>query len=172
MKEAHLYILCGLPFSGKTTLAGELVSRLGVSHVAIDDINNERGIWDDETGLSPEEWANTYQEAYRRIGSLLSQKKSVVDDSVNFTRELRDRLRAIAECYGADATVIYVDIPLAEVRRRWLENRQTGMRADVRDSDFANVVEHFEVPTEDENVLRYDGTISAVEWIDLTFSSK
>lgn len=170
MEKVSLYILCGLPFSGKTTLAGELVSRPGVSRVAIDDINNERGIWDDETGLSPEEWANTYQEAYRRIGALLSQGKSVVDDSVNFTRELRDRLRAIAESYGAATTVIYVDVPLSEVRRRWLENRQTGMRADVRDSDFANVVEHFEVPTEDENVLRYDRTIPAAAWIEQVLS--
>jgi predicted kinase len=172
MKEAHLYILCGLPFSGKTTLANELVSRLGVSRVAIDDINGERGVWDDETGLSPEEWTNTYQEAYRRINLLLKQGKSVVDDSVNYARELRDRLRAIAERHGAATTVIYVDVPLAEARRRWLENRQTARRADVRDSDFANVVEHFEVPTEDENVLLYDGTISAAAWIDQIFSSE
>lgn len=171
MKKVCLYILCGLPFSGKTTLASELVSRLGISRVAIDEINNERGIWDDETGLSPEEWANTYQEAYRRIGSLLGQGRSVVDDSVNFTRELRDHLRAIAESYGAATIVIYVDVPLSEVRRRWLENRQTGMRADVRDNDFANVVEHFERPTEDENVLCYDGAISAAAWVDLVFSS-
>lgn len=39
------------------------MSRLGVSRVAIDDINGERGVWNDETGLSPEEWTKTYQEA-------------------------------------------------------------------------------------------------------------
>jgi predicted kinase len=79
-------------------------------------------------------------------------------------------LRAIAKNYSVNTTVIYVDVPLSEVRRRWLENRQTGMRADVRDSDFANVVEHFEVPTEDENVLRYDGTIPGAAWIEQVLS--
>lgn len=93
-----------------------------------------------------------------------------MDDSVNFTRELRDRLRAIAESHSAATTVIYVDVPLSEVRRRWLENRQTGMRNDVRDSDFANVVEHFEAPTEYESVLRYDEMIPAATWIEQVLS--
>jgi predicted kinase len=119
VEKAHLYILCRLPFSGKATLANALVDRLGVSRVAIDDINGERGVWDNETGLSPEEWDSTYREAYRRIRVQLSQRKSVVDDSVNYTRELRDRLRTIAGSHGAATTGIYVDVPLAEERRRW-----------------------------------------------------
>jgi adenylylsulfate kinase-like enzyme len=89
MKKPCLYLLCGLPFAGKTTLAKALVRSLGIHRVAIDDINNERGIWDEETGLSPEEWTNTYQEAYRRIAASLKRGESVIDDSANFTRELR-----------------------------------------------------------------------------------
>jgi len=169
LKKPCLYILCGLPFAGKTTLARVLESRLEVSRVAIDDINTERGVWNDETGMSPEEWTNTYNEAYRRINLLLSQRKSVVYDSVNYTKELRDRLRAIAENYDARTVVIYVDIPVAEVLRRWRENRQTSGRADVRDSDFAEVLNHFESPTEDEHVLRYDGSIPVEDWVSLIF---
>lgn len=168
MKKPCLYILCGLPFAGKTTLARAL-ERSGISRVAIDDINTERGIWDDETGMSPEEWTNTYNEAYRRIGLLLSQGKSAIDDSVNYTKGLRDRLRAIAGTYHARTTVIYVDTPVAEVQRRWRANRRTAARADVRDSDFAEVLEHFEPPTEDEHVLRYDGSVPVEDWIGLLF---
>ncbi len=138
-----------------------------INRVAIDDINNERNIWDDETGMSPEEWSRTYDEAYRRLGLILSQGKSVMDDSANFTKHLRDRLRALAESYGAHTMVIYVDIPFSEVQRRRQENRQTRVRADVRDSDFAHVIAQFEPPTEDENVLRYDGSISLEKWIPL-----
>ncbi len=172
MKKPHLYILCGLPFAGKTTLARALVQRLGISRVAIDDINGERGIWNDETGLSEEEWKNTYNEAYRRIGIHLSRGESVVDDSVNFTKELRDRLRAIAQRYDAHSAVIYIDIPLTEVQRRWQENRQTLERGDVRDDDFAQVVEYFEPPTGDEQTLRYDGSIPIEEWISMNFLSE
>ncbi len=170
MHKLYLYILCGLPFAGKTTLAKELVHRLGIKRVAIDDINSERGIWDDEKGLSSEEWDKTYQEAYQRIATYLSRGEGVVDDSANFIREQRNRLRAIAKQYDASTCVIFVDVSPAEVRRRWQENRQTGVRNDVRDDDFAHVVEYFVPPTEDENVLRYDGTMSPGEWIQHIFN--
>ena len=172
MEKPYLYILCGVSFSGKTTVATALADWLGINRVAIDDINGERNVWDDETGMSPEEWTRTYDEAYRRLDLILSQGKSAIDDSVNFTKHLRDHLRALAESYGAHTTVIYVDIPFSEIQRRRQENRQTRVRADVRDSDFAYVVEQFEPPTEEENVLRYDGSISLEKWIPLTFSRR
>lgn len=165
MKKPCLYILCGLPFAGKTTIAKELVNWLGVKRVAIDDINSERGIWDDEKGLSSEEWDKTYQEAYRRIATFLNRGESVVDDSANFTVEQRDRLRGIAQQYNASTCVIFVDTSLTETRRRWQENRQTAVRADVRDDDFAHVVEYFAPPIENENVLRYDGSMPVRDWI-------
>src|SRR5581483_8500610 len=124
MKKPCLYIFCGLPFAGKTTLAKALVSALRINRVAIDDINNERGVWDYEKGLSAEEWTNTYNEAYRRIGAFLSRGESVIDDSVNFTKEVREHLRNLAQRYDACTIVIYVDIPFSEAHRRWQENRQ------------------------------------------------
>lgn len=169
LNNTHLYILCGLPFSGKTTLSKVLARELHLSRVSIDDLNTERGIWDDEKGLSPEEWTDVYNEAYRCIDALLSQGKSVVDDNANFTREQRDRLRAIATTYYVPTTVIYVTTPLVEVRRRWQENRQTKVRGDVRDADFAQVVDSFEAPTNDENVLRYDGAMPVEQWIHRVF---
>ena len=66
--------------------------------------------------------------------------------------------------------MIYVDIPFSEVQRRRQENRQTRVRADVRDSDFAHVIAQFEPPTEGRNVLRYDGSISLEKWIPLLLS--
>ncbi len=165
MTKPYLYILCGLPFAGKTTLAKEMVNLLGIKRISIDEINGERGIWNDETGMSPEEWTKTYEIAYQRIATFLSQGESVVDESANFTQEQRDHLRAIAEQYNAQTCVIFVDISLAEVQRRWQENRQTSVRNDVRDDDFAHVVEYFELPIEDENVLRYDESEPSEVWI-------
>ena len=168
MTKPCLYILCGLSFAGKTTLAKEMVKLLSIKRVSIDDINTERGVWNDKTGLSSEEWTKTYEIAYQRVATFLSQGESVVDESANFTKEQRDRLRAIAEQYNTQAYVIFFNVPLAEIRRRWQENRQTAVRADVRDDDFAHVVEQFEPPTENENVLRYDGSTSPGEWIHQT----
>ncbi len=170
MKKPCLYILCGLPFAGKTTLAKELVNSLAVKRVAIDDINSERGIWDNEKGLSSEEWDETYREAYQRIATFLSKGESVVDDSANFTVEQRDRLRDIAQQYNASTCVIFVDISLTEARRRWQENRQTAVRADVRDDDFAHVVVYFAPPTVNENVLLYNGSLPVRDWIHHIFN--
>ena len=167
-----LYIMCGLPFAGKTTLAKEMVKMLSVRRVSVDEINGERGVWNDDTGMSPEEWTRTYEIAYQRIATFLRQGESVVDESANFTKEQRDRLRAIAEKYNAQAYVIFVDVPLAEVQRRWQANRQTMVRNDVRDDDFAHVVKYFEPPTENENVLRYDGLLPAKAWIRLKLLEK
>ena len=168
MEKPCLYLLCGLPFAGKTTLAKALEDWLGIRRVALDEINTERGIWNDETGLSPEEWEAAYQEVYRRIATVLSQGESVIDDSTNFTRDQRDRLRSLAEQYHARTQVIFVDVPVSEVRRRWQENRLTALRADVRDEDFAQVLDQFVPPAEGEHVLRYDGTIPVREWVHLT----
>ena len=172
MKKPCLYIMYGLPFAGKTTLSKEMVKYLGIKRVSIDEINGERGIWNDESGMLSEEWTRTYEIAYQRIATFLGQGESVVDESANFIKEQRDRLRAIAEKYNAQAYVIFVDVSLAEVQRRWQANRQTMVRNDVRDDDFAHVVKYFEPPTENENVLRYDGLLPAKAWIRLKLLEK
>lgn len=167
-----LYILCGVPFAGKTTLAATLSSTLGCERIAIDDINDERGIWNPETGLSTDEWTRSYSEAYRRIELLLAAGRSVVDDSVNFTRQLRDQLRTIANRHGAKIVVIYVDTPIEEARRRWQVNRSQLFRQDVRDEDFAQVIDQFEPPTADEHAMRYDGSRPIEEWVELAFGNR
>ena len=75
MNELCLYIMCGLPFAGKTTLAKEMVKQLGIERVSIDEINGERGVWNDETGMSPEEWTKTYEEAYKSFKGYLKHAK-------------------------------------------------------------------------------------------------
>ena len=66
MSQPYVYLLCGLPFAGKTTLAKALEDWLGVTRVALDEINTKTGFGNEETGLSPEEWTATYQEAYHQ----------------------------------------------------------------------------------------------------------
>lgn len=61
---------------------------------------------------------------------------------------------------------------MSEARRRWQENRQTRVRGDVRDADFDYVVQHFEPPTADENILRFSGTIPPQEWVHLRLLEK
>ena len=67
------------------------------------------------------------------------------------------------------AKVIFVDVPESVARERWLKNRRTGNRFDVRDDDFAQVVDNFQSPTDEEDVIRYDQTLPLSEWVDQVF---
>ena len=148
-----LYILCGLPFAGKSTLARALAAILGGQLVSLDAINTERGLGLDGRGIAAAEWAASYAEADRRISQALSVGRSVVSDAAHFTRAERDRARTIARRYGVDTCVLYLPISPDEAQRRLMANRARRTRPDVRDEDFWLVVTHFEPPDDESDVL-------------------
>ncbi len=143
MPSPRLLIMCGLPFSGKSTLARELAARLGFVHLELDAVNVERGAGLDGDVITREDWLVAYRESYRRLDGHLEAGCSVVFDATNFRRAHRERLRRAARRAGAVALVIYLDLPELEVRDRLLRNRIAPMRYDVPDEDFTQVVEGF-----------------------------
>ncbi len=76
LNEPCLYILCGLPFAGKTTLARALERQLGLALVGLDAINTARGVGLHGEAISPEEWDETYAEAYRQRAALKTVQHS------------------------------------------------------------------------------------------------
>lgn len=160
-----LIFLCGLPFAGKSTLARVLVARTGATYIALDAVNSERGVGLNGSAITPAQWDASYAEVYRRLEEALLAGERVVYDETCFLRAQRDAIRAIAGRAEASAQLIWVTVPEAIARARWLANRQSGERYDVRDEDFAQVVTRFAAPTPDEKPLRYDGSIPAEEWL-------
>ena len=151
-----LFILCGLPFSGKTTLAKALIQKYGWEFVGLDEINRERGIGIDVSkAITPKEWDISYQLTFTRTAKLLSDGKTVIYDATNFTKEQRRKLVTIAENHGASAKIIYVDTPKAEVIKRWMENKEKTQRNDVREEDFMQVVNNFEAPSPEEHAIAF-----------------
>lgn len=165
---ARVYILCGLPFAGKTTLAKALEERLGFARVDMDEINTDRGVGLHGEAISQEDWDRTYAESYRQLDQLLQSGQSVLFDAANFTKAQRNYLREIAAQHGASTQVLYLDVSESEAKQRWLLNRITHRRYDVRDDDFAYVVTYFDEPTPDEHVLRYHPSQPVNEWIEQT----
>jgi predicted kinase len=162
----RIYILCGLAFSGKTTLAKTLVQRLGLARVSIDEINSARGVGLDNAWISPENWDLTYAESYRQLDEYLRAGRSVLYDAGNFNRAERDKARAIAAQSGAGALVIYVTTPETTTRERWQRNRLTHERNDIRDDYFEIGAQMFEPPAADENVLLYSNEQNVDAWIE------
>ena len=171
MNETRLYILCGLPFAGKTTLGKELVERLGFVYIDIDQINTDFGVGLCGASISPDEWVRTNAEAYKQLGDALISGHSVLCEGASYTKELRDRLRAIAFERGVASRVIYVDISESEARQCLYSNRTTQHRHDVPDDNFALVVTYFEPPAKEEQILYFRQSECLEEWILQNFKT-
>ncbi len=162
-----LYILCGIPFSGKSTLAKAISDKLGCERVDLDKIKFDLYGKDIKDGdLQQKDWDAIYQKMYLVIEGFLKQGKSVVHDTGNFTKHERELVRLIANKLGVRTKTIFVDTPKSTAYERLLKNRKTGARFDVTDKDFESTVTEMELPTKDENftIFRIDDEISS--WID------
>ncbi len=163
--------MCGLPFSGKTTLTKKLAEKLGFARVDLDEIKFEHGfagVSDDD--VSHEDWVKIFDDMNSRIEKLLNKGNSVISDISNLEKADRDRLRAVAAHGDFPTKVIYVKVLVEEAQKRWLENRQTKARFDISEKIFNEAVETLEEPTADENVIVFDGSQTADEWIEQNFT--
>lgn len=165
MNETRLYILCGLPFAGKTTLGKELVERFGFVYIDVDQINTNFGVGLCGATISPEEWVRTYAEAYKQLADALNSRNPVLFEGASYTKELRDRLRTIAFERGIASQVIYLDISKSEARQRLHSNRITPRRHNVHDDNFALVVTYFEPPAQEEQVIYCRQSEPLDKWI-------
>jgi len=161
-----LIILCGIPFSGKSKLAQELVSRLEFERVDLDEVKFELfGTDIQDVQIRQEGWDRVYQEMYRQIEAHLKDGKTVISDTGNFTKHERDLVRAIGKKQGVAVITVFVDTPIEIAQNRLLENRKTKLRFDVADEDFASTVAEMEPPTESERHLLYKHTDLIEQWL-------
>jgi predicted kinase len=161
----NLYLICGAPFSGKTTLAQILASKTQSHYISMDDIMRQRGF--DLSQQQPvEEWAKAHQICLQSIDTLMIEGSPIVLDDTNYLKWLRDRFRTLALQHHYDITTIYLNIPLAELKRRRANVLHTTERNSLPDDAFYPIIEHFEIPEESEHPFIYDGTLNANEWIE------
>lgn len=173
MKKPTQYILCGIPFSGKTTLGRELAKRLDFVHINLDEIKAVKGYGDVSDDDVPDgAWKKIFDEADKRLIRALKSGKNVANETAWVTREWRDRARKIATKAGLPTKVIYIKIPEEIARKRWQENRAVKKRYDTKDKEFDDYVKDFEEPTAEENLIFYDPKIPIDEWIKQNFKKQ
>src|SRR4051794_31400269 len=119
-----LYLLCGMAFSGKSTLARAISASRPITLISLDDINHERGLWGGD-GIPLEEWENTNLIAQERFAQVAKSGTDVLVDDTNSLRWLRDRWRDRAQTHGYATRVVFVDVQVQELLRRRAENAKS-----------------------------------------------
>jgi len=164
------YLLVGLPFAGKTTLAKELEKRFGFVRLSVDDVKFElgySGVGDDD--VPDEAWEKIFRVLDARIVENLKADKTVLTEYAWVTKQWRDRARKLAGEMGVETKIIFVNTPEDVVRRRRLENRDVNARFDIPDTVFEEALHDFEPPTKDENIIMYDRAEKLDVWTKENF---
>lgn len=146
-----LYIMVGVGFAGKSTLAKKIAEHFNIPLVSQDALFFEK---EKELNLNEDDdvqWRMLLTMCQQRIREFILEGRSVVFDHVNLKREYRDELRELAKQAGGKAVVIYLDTPEELLNSRQEANKISGERHDVKQEYLDDAKRELEVPTSDEN---------------------
>jgi hypothetical protein len=164
-----IWVLCGLPASGKSTIAGKLAKLLNIVVLRSDAVRKEL------FGLDPEEPQNeAFEEGiYSKEASahtyakllLLAQKEvsggcSVILDATFYSEHQRDGVLCLAK--DMDANIIFVECmaPYHILKKRLVEREATVTMSDARLHHLKQFISRFEPLSEirDELCIHVDTT--------------
>ena len=113
-KRPVIYAFCGLPGSGKTTVAKELEKLTGAIRLNVDEWVAALGVdfWDDEFRHKLD------RRLYSHGLTLLKHGQSIILEDNFWTRKERDECRKVARKLGMDIEMHYFDVPFNELWRR------------------------------------------------------
>ena len=153
--------MCGLPFSGKTTLAKSFAQRNNFRYIGFDDLwmeleKNDVQFPKDKT----EGWSYVRQIAQKRIAESLEVSSSVVYDDTNLKAEHRREWINLARHLQSKPVIVFVDVSqeLRDERRK--DNLKTQERHGVQEENWANATEQFEMP---DSVKEEVEVVSAID---------
>jgi predicted kinase len=151
MAGARLILICGLPGSGKTTLAKEIAPKVPAVRLSPDEWKHDLGIdyYDEQRRVQLE------NRLWRLGQELLMLGQSVILENGFWTREERDELRRSARTLGVAVELHYLEAPLEELWRR-LQLRNDEARPGVvpiKREDLQSWARRFEAPDAAERAL-------------------
>jgi predicted kinase len=159
-------VLCGPAFSGKTTLAREIVARTGWVHHSADGINERRGLAGG-FAIPIEAWAETHRQLCAAVATSLAAGHTTLADDTSCFRFLRDALRRAAARAGAAVWVVALRTPAAIVIAR-AEANAAAVRPSRPGVDLAALREQlatFEWPAPDEPTVDFPPDEDIEVWI-------
>lgn len=145
-------MVCGLPGSGKTTLAKQLASTLPAIRYCPDEwITRFQNKLIDQPALRDEVEATQWQQAQLQ----LANNNHVILENGFWSREDRERYLRQANAGGVGVTLHYLDVPLATLKTRIVARNRDLPKGTfpIDEPDLDRFAAMFEPPTEDETSL-------------------
>ena len=160
----ELIAMCGLAFSGKSTIARRVATALDHALISYDAINAQRG-FDGGKAIADAEWEKTSMMAAVQARTTLTAGRGVVIDDTFSHRFLRERFRKLAESVGVPFILLFVDTPLAVIEARIADNARTGARGHIAPDVFAHHRDRFQFPDADEGAVRLISEADLDRWL-------
>jgi predicted kinase len=143
MNKPILYILSGLPFSGKSLLTKEVSERTNIEIVSFD------ALWQETAELKPD---LTYEinllNCKEKIIEILKQGNSAMYDSTNLSQVHREEFRDLAQNNNAQSQVVFLDVPVEEILARRAQSLIDKTHHVVDDVHFDDALVRIERPVD------------------------
>ena len=166
MAKNILYIMTGLPYSGKTTLVKNIIRKINCKVISTDEILREKGFWKEKEPMQ-KDWEIAYVQAGEEVKRCLTGGENVIFDESNLLYNQRENLRKIAEKLGIKSKVIYVKIDKEEALKRWRKNSETKQKHQLSKEIIEKTCNIFEEPKLNEKAVIYTQNMDFEEWIKI-----
>ena len=149
--STRLVLVCGLPASGKSTLARQLAPLIPAIRLEKDEWVTQLGadVWDDgfRVRLEHQLWVLTQD--------LLARGQSVILEWGHWARAERDQKRLRARAMGVSVDLHYLEAPLEELIERAERRHASGewTASPMTRAHFEKWATIFQPPDEDERLL-------------------